>query len=151
MATLAPAQRSARSDVVGIMLVDDHAIVRQGLRSILEREDDLRVVAEASSASEALAVVGRADPQIVLLDLKLSTSSDSEGLAGAGRLGDDPQVVLALQDRAQALPDDRVVVDEHDAHDVAAGTALGRGERGHVRPPTGWCRGALRRGRRRAR
>jgi DNA-binding NarL/FixJ family response regulator len=54
--------------------------VRQGLRSILEREDDLRVVAEASSASEALAVVGRANPQIVLLDLKLSTSSDSEGL-----------------------------------------------------------------------
>ena len=81
MATLAPSQQSARSsDVVGIMLVDDHAIVRQGLRSILEREDDLRVVAEASSASEALAVVGRANPQIVLLDLKLSTSSDSEGL-----------------------------------------------------------------------
>ena len=80
MATLAPSQQGARSGVVGIMLVDDHAIVRQGLRSILEREDDLRVVAEASSASEALAVVGRANPQIVLLDLKLSTSSDSEGL-----------------------------------------------------------------------
>ena len=80
MATLAPSQHDARSDVVGIMLVDDHAIVRQGLRSILERENDLRVVAEASSASEALAVVGRANPQIVLLDLKLSTSSDSEGL-----------------------------------------------------------------------
>src|SRR6478735_262788 len=71
MATLAPSQQGARSGVVGIMLVDDHAIVRQGLRSILEREDDLRVVAEASSASEALAVVGRANPQIVLLDLEL--------------------------------------------------------------------------------
>src|SRR6187455_2034905 len=80
MATLTPAKHDERTDVVGIMLVDDHAIVRQGLRSILEREDDLRVVAEASSASEALAVVGRANPQIVLLDLKLSTSSDSEGL-----------------------------------------------------------------------
>jgi len=65
---------------VDIMLVDDHAIVRQGLRSILEREQDLRVVAEASSAAEALAVVGRARPAIVLLDLKLSTSSDTEGL-----------------------------------------------------------------------
>ncbi|RYU13522.1 response regulator transcription factor [Nocardioides iriomotensis] len=62
------------------MLVDDHAIVRQGLRSILERESDLRVVAEASSSAEALAVVERARPQIVLLDLKLSTSSDTEGL-----------------------------------------------------------------------
>ncbi|WP_084541112.1 MadR family response regulator transcription factor [Nocardioides alkalitolerans] len=65
---------------VGIMLVDDHAIVRQGLRSILEREPDLRVLAEASTAAEALVVVGRVRPDIVLLDLKLSTSSDTEGL-----------------------------------------------------------------------
>lgn len=65
---------------VDIMLVDDHAIVRQGLRSILEREPDLRVVAEASTVAEALAVVVRARPDVVLLDLKLSTSSDSEGL-----------------------------------------------------------------------
>jgi DNA-binding NarL/FixJ family response regulator len=65
---------------VDIMMVDDHAIVRQGLRSILEREQDLRVVAEAATAAEALAVVGRARPAIVLLDLKLSTSSDTEGL-----------------------------------------------------------------------
>jgi two-component system, NarL family, response regulator DevR len=65
---------------VDIMLVDDHAIVRTGLRSILEREEDLRVVAEASTAAEALTVVGRVRPQIVLLDLKLSTSSDTEGL-----------------------------------------------------------------------
>ena len=85
MATLSPRVEArrypGRTDVVGIMLVDDHAIVRQGLRSILEREDDMRVVAEASSAAEALTVVGRAArPQIVLLDLKLSTSSDTEGL-----------------------------------------------------------------------
>ena len=73
MATLTPAKHDERTDVVGIMLVDDHAIVRQGLRSILEREDDMRVVAEASSAAEAKAVVARSRPQIVLLDLKLST------------------------------------------------------------------------------
>ena len=80
MATLTPAKHDRRTDVVGIMLVDDHAIVRQGLRSILEREDDMRVVAEASTAAEAMAVVARGRPQIVLLDLKLSTSSDTEGL-----------------------------------------------------------------------
>jgi two-component system, NarL family, response regulator DevR len=65
---------------VGILLVDDHAIVRQGLRSILEREDDLHVVAEASTAAEARAMMEHARPRIVLLDLKLSTSSDTEGL-----------------------------------------------------------------------
>ncbi len=71
---------AAAADSVRIMMVDDHAIVRQGLRSILEREGDLEVVAEASTAAEALVVVGRAAPHIVLLDLKLSTSSDDEGL-----------------------------------------------------------------------
>lgn len=83
--TPTPARTAAGSmrpdtDVVDIMLVDDHAIVRQGLRSILEREADFRVVAEAATAAEALALVGRASPRIVLLDLKLSTSSDTEGL-----------------------------------------------------------------------
>ncbi len=62
------------------MLVDDHAIVRQGLRSVLEREPQFAIVGEASSAAEALAVVAHQHPSIVLLDLKLSTSSDSEGL-----------------------------------------------------------------------
>lgn len=81
MATLTPVDQSRRNDVVGIMLVDDHAIIRQGLRSILEREQDMRVVAEASTAAEAMTVVGRANPQIVLLDLKLSPSSETEGLA----------------------------------------------------------------------
>jgi two-component system, NarL family, response regulator DevR len=80
MATLSPAGQNRRADVVGVMLVDDHAIVRQGLRSILEREDDLQVVAEASTAAEAMTVVGSANPQIVLLDLKLSTYSETEGL-----------------------------------------------------------------------
>ena len=82
MATLTPTGSTQRAPegTVGIMLVDDHAIVRQGLRSILEREHDLRVVGEASSAAEALAVVASARPRIVLMDLKLSTSSDSEGI-----------------------------------------------------------------------
>ncbi|MTD15495.1 response regulator [Nakamurella sp. YIM 132087] len=70
-----------RTGSIEIVLVDDHAIVRQGLRAILEREEDLRVVGEAASTADALAVVDRVRPQIVLLDLKLSTGSDTEGLA----------------------------------------------------------------------
>ena len=88
MATLSPPKPDTASSTVDIMLVDDHAIVRQGLRSILERERDMRVVAEASTAAEALAVVVRVRPQIVLLDLKLSTSSDTEGLELCAELGE---------------------------------------------------------------
>ena len=65
---------------IRIALVDDHSIVRQGLRSILEREDGLEVVGEASSAGTALAMVAGSSPDIVLLDLKLSTDADAEGL-----------------------------------------------------------------------
>ncbi|MFE6286527.1 response regulator [Streptomyces sp. NPDC057877] len=71
---------AAPAPATRIVLVDDHAIVRHGLRSILERESDLEVVGEASTAAEAEAVVGRERPAIVLLDLKLSTGADTEGL-----------------------------------------------------------------------
>lgn len=97
---------------VRIVLVDDHAILRQGLRSLLEREHDLQVVGEASSADEALAVVERTRPSIVLLDMKLSPASDHDGLGLCAQLikrypglrvlvlstfADDPLVVSAIQ------------------------------------------------------
>ena len=71
---------------VRIVLIDDHAILRQGLRSLLERERDLQVVGEASSAGEALAVVERARPSVVLLDMKLSPAADNDGLGLCARL-----------------------------------------------------------------
>ncbi|WP_082469082.1 MadR family response regulator transcription factor [Sciscionella sediminilitoris] len=98
-----------------ILLVDDHAIVRQGLRTILDREPDLCVVGEASTANEAIGVLEQTNPQIVLLDLKLSTGSDTEGLALCADLTmrrpelrvlvlttflDDPLVVEAIQNGA---------------------------------------------------
>ena len=71
---------------IRLVLVDDHAILRQGLRSVLEREADLVVVGEASSEGEADAVVRAPTPDVVLLDLKLSAGSDFEGLALCSRL-----------------------------------------------------------------
>jgi len=65
---------------VRIVLIDDHAILRQGLRSLLGREHDLEVVGEASSPGEALVVVQRTRPTVVLLDMKLSPASDNDGL-----------------------------------------------------------------------
>jgi DNA-binding NarL/FixJ family response regulator len=63
-----------------VLLVDDHAIVRRGLRSILELEPDISVVAEAGGRNEALRALERANPDVVLLDLKLSAEHDAEGL-----------------------------------------------------------------------
>lgn len=65
---------------VRIVLVDDHVVMRQGLRSVLEREEDIDVVAEAATPAEAMAVVAAVVPHMVLLDLKLSTGQDAEGI-----------------------------------------------------------------------
>jgi two-component system response regulator DevR len=71
---------------IRLVIVDDHAIVRQGLRSILEREPDIEVVGEAATAPQALDLVAATRPHIVLLDLKLSAGSDLAGLSLCGRL-----------------------------------------------------------------
>jgi DNA-binding NarL/FixJ family response regulator len=63
-----------------VMLVDDHAIVRRGLRAILELEPDISVVAEADGRSEALRLLDRVEPDVILLDLKLTADHDAEGL-----------------------------------------------------------------------
>ncbi len=76
---------------IRLVLVDDHAILRQGLRAVLEREADLLVVGEASSEAEAVAVVRATGPHVVLLDLKLSAGSDYEGLVLCAKLSAEHQ------------------------------------------------------------
>jgi DNA-binding NarL/FixJ family response regulator len=71
---------------IRLVLVDDHAILREGLRSVLERERGLVVVGEASSEREAEAVVRAMNPDVVLLDLKLSAGSEFEGLSLCSKL-----------------------------------------------------------------
>lgn len=66
--------------IIRVMLVDDHAIVREGLRAVLERDPQVAVVAEAGDVPTALAVHARADADVVLLDLKLSSRADAEGI-----------------------------------------------------------------------
>jgi len=56
---------------IRVLIVDDHQIVRQGLRAILEKEPDLEVVGEAASAEEALEIVRQAPPDVALVDIRL--------------------------------------------------------------------------------
>jgi NarL family two-component system response regulator LiaR len=55
--------------VIRVVLADDHAVVRQGLRTFLDLQDDIEVVAEASDGEEAVEAARRLDPDVVLLDL----------------------------------------------------------------------------------
>ena len=58
-------------DTIRILLVDDHQVVREGLRRMLELEADMEVVGEASGAQEALTQVDLLSPEVILLDIKM--------------------------------------------------------------------------------
>ena len=66
--------------MIKVLLVDDHAVVRDGLRLLLERTTDVRIQAEASNVADALDFVRQADIDIVLLDLALPDRTGMEAL-----------------------------------------------------------------------
>jgi two-component system, NarL family, response regulator LiaR len=55
--------------LIRVLIADDHAVVRQGLRTFLDLQDDIEVVAEASDGAEAVEAAARLEPDIVLIDL----------------------------------------------------------------------------------
>jgi DNA-binding NarL/FixJ family response regulator len=59
------------TDRIGVFLLDDHEIVRRGLKDLIEAEDDLVVVGEASTAAQALARISSARPRVAVLDVRL--------------------------------------------------------------------------------
>lgn len=68
---------------IRLLLVDDHAIVREGYRRLLERRHDLEIAGEAGSAEEALALFRQLEPDVAVLDLGLP---DMGGVELIGRL-----------------------------------------------------------------
>ena len=58
-------------DTIRILLVDDHQVVREGLRRMLELEADMEVVGEAGDAKEALTQVESLSPEVILMDIKM--------------------------------------------------------------------------------
>lgn len=63
---------------IRLMIVDDHEVVRLGMRAAFELEADIEVVGEASDGEEALAKMGVLDPQVILMDVRMQRMSGIE-------------------------------------------------------------------------
>jgi two-component system response regulator NreC len=84
---------------IRVLIVDDHAVVRSGLRLVLEREDDLEVVGEAGNADEGVRVARLEKPDVVLLDVVMPGRSGIEAAADVIEASGGAKVlVLSMQD-----------------------------------------------------
>jgi DNA-binding NarL/FixJ family response regulator len=89
---------------IRIVLVDDHALVRDGLNEILEAQSDLHVVGQAGNSGDAVAVVARERPDIVLLDVEIpggeatDTVNEMAVLSPASKI-----IILSMYDGSQLL------------------------------------------------
>jgi DNA-binding NarL/FixJ family response regulator len=102
--------------MIRVLVVDDHAILRDGIRSILESQEDIIVVGEANNGEEALEFVGKLIPDIVLMDISMPKTNGLE----ATRLIKErfPQVKV-------------LILTQHDNREYIS-PALGAGASGYV-------------------
>ena len=100
----------------GVLLVDDHAMVRAGLRSVLELRGDLPVIAEAADGRTAMRLARELSPQVVLMDISMPGVN---GIEATRRIAADN-------------PDVRVIVMSMHADRHSVAEALGAGASGYV-------------------
>src|SRR5690349_6884661 len=70
---------------IQVLIADDHALVRSGLKALLERSPDIRVVAEAADGREAVALIAQHRPDIVLMDVTMDGLNGLEATMRAVR------------------------------------------------------------------
>ena len=129
---------------IRVVIVDDHAILRAGLRRVLEAEPDIEVVGEAPSADRAVfeAISGR--PDVVLMDVMMPGKTGIEGMPAVLQAAPDARVlVLSMQDDPRYVREafeagaaGYVLKEAADSEVVDAVRAVAEGER-YVHPALG--------------
>ena len=132
MATSGSDQRTA------VLVVDDHELIREGMRNVLDAEPDMEVVGEAKTADEALALARQLEPQVIVLDVRLPDRHGIEICGELRALSPDSRILIcsglsegsALLDAARAGADGFVSKEAPNAEivdavrRVAAGAAV---------------------------
>jgi len=95
--------RGSSSPPIRIVLADDHAVVRSGLRMVLDSESDLEVVAEASDVESARRYVRGHHPRVLVLDLNMPGGSSLQAIPEIRRESPDTQIVVLTMQQEPAF------------------------------------------------
>jgi DNA-binding NarL/FixJ family response regulator len=77
-----------------IVIVDDHTLFREGLRNILDMEDDIEVVADVESAEDIVELVWRARPDVLLLDIRMPSGNGLDAVPAVLRISPSTNVLV---------------------------------------------------------
>jgi len=104
------------SDKITVLLVDDHALVRRGFRRMLDDDQTLEVVGEASNGAEAVRLAAKLNPQVIVMDCQLP---EMNGLEATRKI-------------LQAQPDTAILMLSMHSEDTLVRQSLEAGARGYV-------------------
>jgi NarL family two-component system response regulator LiaR len=92
--------------MIRVLIADDHAVVREGLRAFLALQDDVEVVGEAADGEEAVAAVAHLEPDVALVDLVMPRVDGLEAIKRIRALGTPTRVVVltSFADEDKMLP-----------------------------------------------
>lgn len=89
--------------MINIMIVDDHLIVREGIRLILETEDNYKVIGEAENGQQALAVLETVTPDVILLDLNMPILDGLNFMQKMKNIGNTIPIIILTTYKEKAL------------------------------------------------
>lgn len=89
--------------MIRVVIADDHHLVREGIRALLDRADDIEVVAQASNGREALDLVAAKQPDVLVLDVTMPQMNGIEAAESLRSRGDETAVVMLTMHSDTAL------------------------------------------------
>ena len=101
--TPATTTRTEGRKTIGILIVDDHEVVRVGLRHLIEKQPHMKIVGEACNRDDALKIASREQPEIVILDLCLGNENGNDLIPELLRIAEESRIIVltAVQDEEE--------------------------------------------------